>query len=292
MSVNFELKKSFVKLDNIFGFRGWGLILYGALPSNLALLGVSEVKIEKINEFSPFFFILASILPIFLIFMLIRERHREWYLTKDLLTIRSGLVTFFILLLSSLISGISGIIHNRYIIGLPQSLNWNEWTAITESFLMAAVSLVISSALFMTTLTNESNLPGLPTIEFVNFMKELQKDMRHMMRNEIWEKYVNLNDEKFISSVYKIKQNLNQARNYTGNQLAKESLEPIEEDINNLFNVLNEIKGKGSEDSSKIIWGIYFAELNVISHNQRNQRLKNEKKFNSIERLKRLNLGD
>lgn len=281
-----------ISLDKIFGLRAWGLILYGALPSNLALLGALEVKIGQINAILPFFFIPASILPIFLTFMLIRDRHREWYLTTDFHNLRSAITTIIILILATLIIGISGIIHNRYSIVIPKSWNYNEWTAIAESFLLAVVSLVISTTFFVAALTKEVKLPGLPSADFVKLMTSLRNNLRKLRSSDIWKECIHLDDNKLIDLAKTIKQDLDQATTSTGNYLAKESLKPIYEDMTNLINVLEENRGSSNNPSKLIQWKIYFADFQALSDDQKTRRSSNKEKFASIERLKRLKLGD
>lgn len=280
-----------IKLDNIIGLRAWGLILYGALPSNLALLGALEVKIDQINDLSLFYFIMASILPILVIFMLIKDRHREWYLTTDLLNLRSAITTIIILILATSISGISGIIHNRYIVGIPHSWNWNEWIAIAESFLLAIVSLVISTTFFIAALSKEVDLPGLPSKAFTELMTKLHIDMRKMKRSKIWGEYIPLDDE-LINLIETIKQDLDKV-NSIGNYLAKESLKQTCYDIINLINVLNTIKYSINENSAQYNWKIYFADDQLLSNEEKKYRYSNsnQEKFKSIENLRNLNFG-
>ncbi len=288
MAIIINKSNYLVKLDNIIGLRAWGLILYGVLPSNLALIGALEVKIGNINELNPFYFIPASILPIFLLFMLIRGRHKEWYLTTDFLNLRSAIVTIIILILATLISGISGIIHNRYTVGIPQSWSWNEWTAIAEPFLLAVTSLVVSSALFMTAIAKESNLPGLPTVEFVKFMEELQRKVRYAKSSKIWENYINLYDDELIDLVKEIGQDLSKANTYAGNHIAIKSLEPLQKNVTNLIRVLEDVKTGGSGT-----WELYFEQESRLSEENKKRRIYYFKEgFDSIKWLKGLKLGN
>lgn len=273
-------------LDRIFGLRAWGLILYGALPANLALLGAIEIKISPANEQLPFLLIPATILPILLIFILIRDRHREWYLTTDSLNLRSVIVSITILFVAMLICGISGIIHNTYIIGLPDSWNLNEWTAIAESFLLAVASLVLSSTLFMTALKRGVDLPGLPSSDFVELITKLRKNMRKMKGSKIWKEYIPLDDNEFIKLIEDIKIDIESANTYTGNNLSKRELRAIYDDFENLLSVIHNIN-KTVPVLKQKEWKKYFEK----SSDDGNVR-RDENKFNSINKLKDLNLGD
>ena len=73
--------------DQIFGLRAWGLILYGVLPSNLALLGL--VKVDSSFQDKILHLLPALLLPVLVSYLLIRTRHQEWYLTRSLLAVRS-----------------------------------------------------------------------------------------------------------------------------------------------------------------------------------------------------------
>lgn len=275
-------------LDRIFGLRAWGLILYGALPANLALLGAIEIKISSANEQLPFLLIPATILPILLIFILIRDRHREWYLTTDSLNLRSVIVSITILFVAMIICGISGIIHNNYIIGLPDNWNFNEWTAIVESFLLAVASLVLSSTLFITALKKEVDLPGLPSSDFVELIAKLRKNMRKMKGSKIWKEYIPLDDNGFIKLIEEIKIDIESANTYTGNNLSKRELRAICNDFENLLFIVNNINDSVIELKQKE-WEKYFGNFNP-SDNRNEWR--DENKFNSINKLKELKFGD
>src|SRR5262252_5985692 len=141
-----------VKADLVFGLRGWGLVLYGVLPANLALLGMLEIKLSNLANLLPFI-VPVVFLPLATTFLLIRSRHKDWYLTTRLLNIRSLIVTGIIVLLATLISGVSGIIHGRYALSWAMLGSRQHLTTIAESFLLAVGSLVLTSTLFLTILT-------------------------------------------------------------------------------------------------------------------------------------------
>lgn len=275
--------------ENIDYWRIW-LIFYGVIPSILVLLGSLEEKIDLVNEQFIFIYIAASILLIFFIFILIRKRYREWYLNTDSIGRFSASTTIIILILAMLVIGTSGIVHNRYSIGIPHSWSWNDWKAIIESFLLA-VSLVISSTFFMTILTKERDLPGLPSIEFVKLMAKLRNNMMNMKSNKIWVEYIYLDDE-LINSAEKNKNYLNQAIICTENHPVKKSLETVYVDMTNLVKILDEIRYSGNEVSKQIIWNIYFADIRTLSEDEKRRRSYNEEKFASIERLKKLKIGN
>ena len=286
-----------VMLDKIFGFRAWGLILYGALPSCLALLGVSKGKVEftDIGNSLPIFSI-ASILPIAITFLLIRARHRNWYLTADFLNVRSAISTFVILILATLICCVSVIIHSgnngESNIELLEYFKPEELGKIApQAYLLAVVSLVISSTLFITVLTRNINLPGLPSDEFVKLLGKIRINMRKIMGSKVWKEYFSLDDNKLTKLAKEIKDDMDQAAVCTGNYLAKKSLEPIKEDIINLINIFGEIRSSGTNEAQKIKWECYFEKPENLSSADKSFRLSQKNQIASLERLKKLRLG-
>lgn len=289
-TVNLIYSNYLTKLDeNIDPWRFW-LIFYGVIPSILALFSPLEEYINRINEQFIFIYIAASILLIFLIFILIRTRYREWYLNTDSIGSFSASTTIIILILAMLVIGTSGIVHNRYSIGIPHSWSWNDWMAIIESFIFAVINLVISSTFFMVVLMMERNVHGLPSIDFIKLMAKLRNNMRNMKSNKIWVEYISLDDE-LINSAEKNKSDLNQAIICTENCPVKKSLKIMHTDVTNLIEILKEIKSSGNAVSKQIIWNIYFAEMGTLSDDEKIRRFHNKDKCASIERLKKLKIG-
>jgi hypothetical protein len=223
-------------LDNFICIRGWGLILYGVLPSYLALLGTLEIKIDSVNEQSAYFLIVIVILPILLTYMLIEELQRKWYLTTDYIKSRSVGTTILLLFLSTFISGISGLIHGKYILVEPTNLVeiiptfLNGLSAIAESFLFGILSLVISITFYITIPRKELELPGLPPAEFVSIQMKIRNNLRLIQRDPIWKEYVQ-DEDNLIKKAENIKKDIDKAVNLPINFLAKESLRPIYENM-------------------------------------------------------------
>ena len=230
-----------IRLDNIICLRAWGFILYGALPANLALLGVLKIEI---GTGSKLLLLPASILPIVITFLLIRSRHRDWYLTANYLNLRSAVSTLIVLVLAATICRIS--------VSIRDNSNFADFfrKGVIESFLLAVVSLVVSSTLFMTVLTKDPKLPGLPSSDFVKLMKRIRSDLRKIKGSAIWEEYISLEDDELVDLAKEIKKDMDQAAVCTGNYLAKRELGPVREDITMLSIVLpaNNKIGMGSAD--------------------------------------------
>jgi hypothetical protein len=294
--INFNEEKIsnfLVKTDKLIGIRAIGIIFYGALPSYLALVGLLNIKIEEVDSFSSSIssILLVSTIPLALTFILVRNQYKGWYLTSDYLNERSVFTTFTILLLATIISGISGIIHNKYIFGIPNS--WNECEAILESFIVGIFSLVVSSTFIIKSLTKEISLPGLPSIEFSSTMKTLHKDFKKLMKADAWKNFTSLNTE-FISLVNSVDEEMNKILNLESDFLAKKSIKPVHDDVKNLRKVIDLINRKGCFETKKNVWKIFFEDEENLGKKEKFDRSKPPNKilFDSLQRLKRLELED
>lgn len=107
-------------------------------------------------------------------------------MTTDLLKTRSAMTTLIIVVRASLISGASGVLHNKYVLTLNF---WNNagLMAIAESYLFGVSSLVITSTLFMTVLSKGGDLPGLPSVKFVELLGKIRSGLRQVKSSRIWE---------------------------------------------------------------------------------------------------------
>lgn len=259
--------EAIVSLDLVFGLRGWGLILYGVLPANLALLGVLEVKLAKIADLIPFL-LPVVLLPMLTTFLLIRNRHKDWYLTTRFLNTRSLIVTLVILLLASLISGVSGIIHGQYVVSLSEFGTKGHLATIAESFLMAVGSLVLTSTLFLTILTKDSDFPGLPSTDFVKLVKTIRESLKQLQVSGVWLQFSGL-DAMTITNAQTLDENLTKLSNSSGLTLAKLSFEPVDAGVKSFLRGVKRIRGGGNDDSKKLSWDLYFgASVDVLIREQ------------------------
>jgi hypothetical protein len=283
----------FSLLDLIFGFRAFGLILFALLPSNLALIGSLEVKVGALDKIPPIIVVFSSLIPIMIIFLLIRSKHKEWYLDTSLLNVRSGAHTLVILILSTAICGISGIINGRYTFEIQDiflrlsnisfetfnTLEWNKCSPIIESFLLAVASLVLSSTLFLTILTKEGNFPLLPSAEFVESLKKVKMDIQKLQRDNIWkEAYTKVEDyDRLIKLSKGIIEELKKSGDL--NFFAKGLLKSAEENMISFLESLDDIKDNCNGSGIRIKWGEYF---------KKNSK---DKKLAYIEKVKKLKVG-
>ncbi len=184
-----------LKCDYLFGTRAASLILYGALPSSLAALGalkVPDLQAQPTRLLLPM--VVVAVVPFVVLFLLIRQRLKVWYLMAFALPIRSVILTLAIVILSTGVCLAATLIK-------PTSTNDGkilpptDWTALTkaqryallqQSFLLALVVLVASSTLFLTALKDKGALPGLPPAQFLVELTSLRNTMVKIHNAPIW----------------------------------------------------------------------------------------------------------
>ena len=168
------VKRKLVWWDQLLGLRSWGLLIYASLPATLLLFG--KLPLSLVNwSFGAVAFVLAS--PFLTLFLLIRAKHRQWYLTTDFLNSRSFFTTVAVLLIVSSMCGAVGVVQGRYVARLPEAFIISEWKAILESVMAGSLGLIVSSTVFTVALTKLDSLPGLPPPEFVEKLAKLRSDM-------------------------------------------------------------------------------------------------------------------
>ena len=232
--------------------------------------------------------------------MLIRARHRDWYLTSDFINLRSAVSTLVILILATLICAFSIIVHKEgksdnsveSIIGIFEHFKWEELKIIApQAFLLAVVSLVISSTLFITVLTKKVNLPGLPSVELVELIDKIRNNMRKIMGSKVWEEYISVDDGKLINMAVEVKNDIDQAAVCTGSYFVKKSLELIRIDIVNLKDILEEVRSGGNKEAKETKWNLYLAKPEDLFKANELFRPSKRDQIASLDRLKKLKLG-
>jgi hypothetical protein len=264
-------------LDQLLGLRSWGLILYGALPASLSLLGILDVKIGSFNKILPI--LLVSLLPLSLTFMLIRARQRDWYFTTDYLNVRSSITTLLIVMSATVIAGASGVIRDKYVFSLHNLTDRSHVLAMGESFLFGMASLVISSTLFATILTKEANLPGLPATDFVKSATGVRQTLIGIQLNPVWKNYepdiAMLILDDLVTFVDKLRrEELTKTLSYPGHRLAIRPLRPLESDLLQFVKALRYVKGDDEDednDSRLFRWQVIFADLTTLDELSRNR---------------------
>lgn len=276
-----------LKLDHLIGLRALGLVAYGTLPTSLFALGFLEVTILdilKVGLLVPF--ILIIIIPILVLFLIVRERLISWYLFRDGLYFRTIIITILILVLSTLISLAAGYVTGNY-----AALSWNDWLAldarlrwnqILESFLISITSLVGASTLFITAIKEDSGLPGLPSTNFVQYTHSLLDALTNIKSDSIWAGvknwdpkplYKNVADAREICRKLSYQSSLAPQNSAFCNQLAKDLgiLESVIKIVeltpakwSDYFSS-NTLSGLNSQDQEfrKVMWKIAGIKINA-----------------------------
>lgn len=159
--------------------RSWGLVLYASLPSCLAIIDVLEIKITEF-EFG-FEHVLFSVIPISVLYVLIHNKYHGWFIDLDKIHLRTLISLIIILLISTSICGLSLLVKGEYQLNLSSQ----GFIGVGKSYLMAISSLVLSSVLFLASLTKSSNLPGLPHSKMSNFIESIRSRLLRIQRAEI-----------------------------------------------------------------------------------------------------------
>ncbi|MFL6275497.1 MAG: hypothetical protein ACJ74G_09815 [Blastocatellia bacterium] len=280
-----------VRLDRLLGLRGWGLILYGALPANLALIGAIKVEMKPIANL-PLFLAMVVPLPIVMTYLLIRTRQKEWYLTADRLALRSAITTLLIILLASLITGAARLIQGDYVFGWAHLFSKGHFITLGESFLFGIATLVVSSTLFMTILTKGSDLPGLPSTAFVSALGKVRQGLKHVQEDLIWE--VEPADIQALGIVEatakRLEGDIESALGEPGQRLAKQSLKLAQADLACFLTALDELKYGNEIDALGERWNICFGhEANLTDWQlARREELGMD---SALQRMKGLRLG-
>jgi len=201
---------TWLTLDYLFGIRGYGLIIYGALPASLGALGAFKTPDQAVLDSKigsaalPYIFCVALV-PVILTFVQVRQRLANWYLLSDYLSVRATTITVAIILVSSLVCGANGLLVGTYrwlCIAAWQELPLGyKLKPIGECLLLSFAYLVGSSTLFLTVVKEDSNLPLLPGKQEVDDLKTLRGHLRDIEKNDVQSKRPaeNGQDEDFAS---------------------------------------------------------------------------------------------
>jgi hypothetical protein len=292
-------------LDQILGLRSWGLIMYGALPASLSLLGFLEVKMELFkkvklsNVWMLMAILVVSSLPVLLTFLLVRARQKEWYFTSDYLNLRSLITTLLIMLVSTLISGAAGIIRGDFVFSLDNITDAAHRSAMVESFLIGIASLVLSSTIFATILTKGADLPGLPSTTYVSLINGIRQQLIAIRRSQVWQEYDRAAGAQPFSDLettaVDLLKEFQKVLSQPGLKLAKSSLQPVRSDLDIFVKSVATIKAGEDTRLIEIRWKIHFADLTSLQDENldylKNERENIEKEYEALQRLKSLRLG-
>lgn len=270
-------------IDTLIGLRACGVYLYGVLPATLFLLGNLEIKDIKIDLSSKWYYlVISSLIPLTALYVLIRKKHENWYLSLEHLNLRAAIVTTVLLMSSWTICGVSGLLNGKYY--LVERLEDINSGMMVEPFLFAIVSLAISSTLFMSIITEDSELPGLPTKQFIDKSCEIRKNLIILNRNDIWKKYDKqkiMECKKTIDSILSL---IEDAFSTHSNNFGKIHLKQIQQHLKKVRLAF--------EDETESEWKVLLDEDELLTAIERNSRVKRQDEIQSIKELKSLKLGD
>ena len=285
------------KLDQMFGLRAWGLVLYGALPASLSLLGFVDIKLKPGNKLIPM--LVVSLLPLIVTFLLVRARQKEWYFTTDYLNLRTTITTLLIVISSTIIAAASGVIRNEYDFWPLSLSNQSQQIALAESFLFGMASLVFSSSLFATILTKGADLPGLPASGFVSSIAKMRQQLIAIQNSPIWLQYNFKDGTKVFDDLSQtrdsIMKDLEIALSLPGHKLAKRGLQSLRSQLDVFARTVIEIKKGGVKDTVEFLWRVRFGDSNhvadEVSESFRYEREAIKEQIAILRTLKNLRLG-
>jgi len=271
-----------VLLDHLVGIRAWGLVLYATLPANLALIGALKVEVKGTGDGWPALALL--VLPVVATFLLIRSRQREWYLSPLLLNSRSLIMTLLILFFSSTIYAGAQILTGHYVFTLAEPFGAAQFTTIRESIFFGVACLVASSTLFMTLLTKDSNLPGLPRSDAGTSLAAVRSGLRLLQDHAIWREYrapcadaTNLVTD-FLSA-------LKNTKDLGFPEFSYGSLKHLELMANDFASTVRDLQSAGNDDGRATIWKTYFAPATDLSQDELAERQHHLTRFQSLQSL-------
>lgn len=286
-----KLDQFLVRSDQMLGLRASALLLYGALPANLALLGVLELKTYPFGG-NSYVILIACFLPVLLTFLLIRNRHKDWYLSRENLTSRSLLATGVVIGLASLISGAAGVLRGTY----TPSLSAMSLHAMTNCLLTGVASLVLTSTLFLTIITKGADVPGLPSTQLVTDLSKIRQDLiliqasLRTTRNEgRTPKTGELNELQ--TRAKSVQQKIEETCANPGSWFAHRSLDPVKYGASCLQDAVGQIVAAQGEEMKIITWQKYFDEEKTLPQALRPHREDVAMQYEAIARLRLLRLG-
>lgn len=177
--------ESGLRVDYVLGVRAWGLILYAAMPASLAALGVGKLSGIETNSDEPavtFAALVVASIPMVVIMLLIHQRLESWYLARDHALVRTMSVTLIVFLAAGMLTGAAQVFTD----GPPTRAELPR--AIANAFLVGAVTLSLSSALFLTAIKSDSGLPLMPSREFTSDIGKARAVLFEISRSGFWSK--------------------------------------------------------------------------------------------------------
>jgi hypothetical protein len=198
-------------LDYVLGLRGFGLVIYGALPASLGALGAFKVPDQgildsKIGLAALPYICCVALIPVVLTFVLVRQRLGNWYLLSSCLSLRAAVITLAIILVSSLVCGANGLLVGTYHLVVSKAA-WNGLSfgakakPIGECLLLSFAYLVGSSTLFLAVVKEDGNLPLLPSKQEVDNLNLLRGYLKDVANGALQSERPTTNDQALADRV-------------------------------------------------------------------------------------------
>lgn len=244
--------------DELLGIRGWWLIIYGVLPANLSLLGISKSIYDptKAASLDNIFMILLVALPLLVTFSLIKRKLKMWYLYDDHLLIRTFIVTLAIFLFSGFIC---------YTVASLETNTWCAPTNIIKAVSMAVASMTVSSSLFFSSLLGKANLSGLPTKQFEDLISEARNKMLELQEFDHTQRIPSDRIQEAIDIAEELVNTGNEIRR-SRTLMDRTKFETFFEIISVYQKILKDIRDKGSDAAQEIEWKALCEDAQVNDH--------------------------
>ncbi|MBE0680592.1 MAG: hypothetical protein IH589_01650 [Anaerolineales bacterium] len=252
-----------LRLDHIFANSAKGIVAYGIMPSALVFLGV--LKIEKLQlpgaygwlEIASLIFIVS--IPFCILCYILGRRLERYYLFKDYLWARSFIVTFEILIGVTAVGLASGFLTGNLII----TNKLTTWISpLLHSLIGGIATLSLSSTLFATLLTENTNLPGLPSKEYADLLAEIKFLIASLQEGKsalVWKKKPLLDKTKTVyvqEILIKLKAKFDILQKLIeDNRISGDFFITVDKDIENILKALGEIENGAG-------WEKYFSDTN------------------------------
>jgi hypothetical protein len=179
-------RESGLLADYCLGLRAWGLILYASLPASLAALGVGKLNQLEVASSEPLVIVAAVLvtsIPTIVILLLINQRLESWYLAEDYAWLRCASVTSIVVISAGVLTGAAQLFTD----GPP--VRGQIVHAIANAFLVGALTLSLSSALFLTAIRSDSGLPLMPSRAFTSDIEQVRAVLHEIARSGYWKKH-------------------------------------------------------------------------------------------------------
>jgi hypothetical protein len=171
--------------DYCLGLRAWGLILYASLPASLAALGVGKLNQLEVASSEPMVTLAAIVvtaIPTVVILLLIHQRLESWYIADDFWWLRCTSVTLIVVVAAGVLTGAAQVFTD----GPPEG--GRILHAVANAFLVGALTLSLSSALFLTAIRSDSGLPLMPSRAFTSDIEQVRDVLHEISRSGYWRK--------------------------------------------------------------------------------------------------------